>query len=194
MDMQDPSNDARFALPTPHPRFPHPVPFRTAALPLDGSTLVGLDSEGVLVGWDARTAKLRYRTKVLGPNDPSPRLTCSPDGRFVAVSRRDHVPCLVRIFHLQKGEEARRFDRCFSPCFSPDGELLAGTDGPHLRRWALRSGAELPGLDESGEDLKWAAYSPQGDRLAASCAGSPAVSVWTLRDRGRILIPGTSGV
>lgn len=181
-------------LPKPVPRFRHPVPFRTAALCLDGSGLVGLDSEGTLVGWDARTGRLRYRTPVLRSLDVPQRLTCSPDGRFVALSRRDHVPALIRVFRLDSGEEVRRFDRGFSPCFSPDGEVLAATDGPRLRRWATKSGAELPGLPESGEDLKWAAWSPKGDRVAASWGASSWVSVWELSTRRRTDVTGGEGV
>jgi WD40 repeat protein len=161
--------------------FQHDVPLRAAALSRFGSTPVALDAQGALVGWNSRTRKKAFQTKVLGPNDPPHRLTCSPDGRFVAVSRRDHDPALVRVYRLDGGAEVRRLDRCFSPCFSPDGEILAGTDGPRLRRWALKSGAELPALEVDGRDLKWVAYSPAGDLLAASVAGASSVLTWNLR-------------
>jgi WD40 repeat protein len=177
MAVQDPTR--------PNPRFKHPVPFRTAALTLDGSILIGIDADGVLVGWNARTARLLYRTKVLRGSDPRQRLTCSPDGRFVAVSRRDHEPAPVLVFRAGSGNEVRRFDQGFSPSFSPDGEIMAATAGPRLRRWAMKSGAELPGLEESGEELKWTAYAPTGDRIAASHAGWSAVTVWNLSDRRR---------
>lgn len=180
-----PQEDGEFRLPRPRPRFQHPVPFRAAALSPDGTILIGLDADGAIRGWDTRTARLLYGRPVLAKTDVPQLLTCSPDGRFVALSSRHYVFSTVRVLRLSTGEEVRRFDRCFSPVFSPDGEILAGADGNTLRRWAIKSGAELPQLESAGADLKWAAYSPQGGHVAASHSDSGAVSVWDLGTRKR---------
>ncbi len=182
-----PQDDLDFCLPKPNPRFKHTIPFRAAALSPDGTLLIGLDGDGAIRGWDTRTARLLYGRGVLTKDDVPQVLTCSPDGRFVALSSRHYGFSIVRVLSLSTGEEVCRFDRCFSPVFSPDGELLAGTDGDTLRRWAIKSGAELPQLEAAGADLKWVAYSPQGGHVAASHAGSGAVSVWDLGTRRRTM-------
>jgi WD40 repeat protein len=179
--------DWDYALPRPNPRFRHTVPFRAAALSPDGTILIGLDADGAIRGWDTRTARLLYGRPVLAKDDVPQVLTCSPDGRFVALSSRHYVFSTARVLNLSTGEEVRRFDRCFSPVFSPDGEILAGTDGTKLRRWAIKSGAELPQLDPAAADLKWVAYSPQGGHGAASHADSGSVSVWDLGTRRRTI-------
>src|SRR5436190_15331271 len=125
----------------PTPRFRHDVPILSATLSVDREVLVALDAEGAIIGWDAVRATHLYRHPAIGRNDALQRLTASPCGRFVAVSART-LPCdLVRVLDLRTGNELRRISRGFSPSFSPDGELVACSDGSWLRRWALKSGA-----------------------------------------------------
>ena len=180
------AQDHEDLLPKPTPPFKHSVPFRTAAVSRDGSILIGLDVEGAIRGWDVRTGRRLYGRPVLAKGDGPQRLTCSPDGRYVALSSRAFQPSIVRVLRLDTGEEVRRFDRCFSPVFSPDGEILAGTDGESLRRWSMKSGAELPALEVQGQGLKWTAYSPKGDRLAASDSAGGRVTIWDVAGRKRV--------
>lgn len=168
--------------PAPKPRFPHDVPLSSAALPLDRKILAALDSAGSVVAWDAATARRLYRLPLPGPEDAPQRLTCSPDGRFVALSPRSLPVGLIRVLELATGKEIRRF-RGFSPTFSPDGETLAATDGKALRRWSMKAGAELPAFEECDVDLKWAATSPKGDLIAASAESSSSVAVWSVGQR-----------
>ena len=184
MTLQEPGDP--YSVRPPKPRFPHPVRITAAALSRDGSILVALDAEGAINGWDARSTRLLYRRPVLAKNEVPQRLTCSSDGRYLALSARYCPPSAIRVLHLATGEEVRRFPRGFSPEFSADGEILAATDGPTLRRWALKSGAELPTLHEEGPDLKWLAYSAQGDRIAVSAVNSGGVVVWNLPTRERM--------
>lgn len=170
----------------PKPRFRHDVPIRSAAVPIDGSILAALDAKGDLLGWDARTARLRYRIPVLGKGEVLQRLSCSPDSRFLALSPAALPAGLVRVHDLATGKELRRIESCFDPAFSPDGEILAGTDGPQLRRWAVKSGAELPWLPPGVGALKWTAYSPKGDLVAASSEDTDDVIVWDLTTRQRV--------
>jgi WD40 repeat protein len=190
MRTQDPGDDVRYSVAPPKPRFKYSVPIRTAAVSFDGRILVALDLEGLINGWDIRTARLLYRRPVLKANDVPQRLTCSADGRFIALSPRFLPASILRVLRLETGEEVRRFDRGFSPAFSPDGEILVATAGRNLRRWALKSGAELPGLGESGVDLKWAAYSATGDHVAVSSENSNDVTVWDGATRRRVLSAG----
>ena len=174
----------------PKPRFPHDIPILTATLSVDRKTLVALDAEGTINGWDAVRAKRLYRCPAVGRQEPEQRLTASPCGRFVVVSSRGLPPGPVRILDLRSGRELRRIERGFSPSFSPDGEFLACSDGPQLRRWALKSGAELPRFTEAEQPLKWTTWSPKGDMLAASRESSSLISLWEAGSRpfqGRIL-------
>src|SRR6185436_16830872 len=93
---------------------------------------------------------------------------------------------LYRLPLLDSQEVPQRLT--FSPdgrfvALSPDSELLACSDGPQLRRWALKSGAELPRFTEAEQPLKWTAWSPKGDVLVASRESSSAISIW--EDDGR---------
>jgi WD40 repeat protein len=164
--------------PPPKPRFPHDLPIRAAGLSCDRRFLVAIDARGFVNGWDAVTAKRLYRLPLLDPKEGPQRLTFSPDGRFVAVSPWSFPAGLVRVLDPRTGKELRRFDRGFSPSFSPDSELLACSDGTQLRRWALKNGAELPRFPECEFPLKWTAWSSAQDRIAASGEESRAVAIW----------------
>ena len=166
--------------PPPKPRFKHDVPIRAAGLSCDRKVLVALDAQGFINGWDAVTAKRLYRLPLLDPKEVQQRLTFSPDGRFVALSPWSMPAGFVRVLDPRTGKELRRFDRGFSPSFSPDTELLACTDGPQLRRWALKNGAELPRFPECEHALKWSAWSPVGDLIATSSEDFPIVQVWEM--------------
>src|SRR5258706_3075281 len=174
------------APPLPKPRFRHDVPILSAALSWDGKVLVAADAGGELLGWDRSSSRLLYRVRVLGKDEPPPRLVCSPDNRFLAVSPRTLPPGPVRVLELRSGREVRRIDRGFRAVFSHDAEFLAASDGNSVRRWAMKSGAELPSLEAVPQDLKFVTWSPKGDRLAASSQGSADVEVWDLATRRRL--------
>jgi WD40 repeat protein len=171
-------DDPEFRDPPPKPRFPHDVPLRAAGLSCDRQVLVALDARGDVTGWNAVTAKRLYRLPLLDPREVPQRLTFSPDGRFVALSPGSLPAGTVRVLDPRTGRELRRFDRGFGPSFSPGSELLACSDGPQLRRWALKSGAELPRFPEGRHPLKWTAWSPTDDMIAASAEDARDVAVW----------------
>src|SRR5579863_768975 len=72
----------------PKPRFTLETPIEDAAIPSPGTLLIALDSKGLIHGWDIRTTRLLYRLPLLGPGEPFRKLTCSPDGRYGAISSR----------------------------------------------------------------------------------------------------------
>jgi WD40 repeat protein len=109
------------------------------------------------------------------------------DGRFVALSSNILPASTVIVLESATGKEIRRFARCFSPVFSPDGRVLAGSDGKQIRQWALNSGAELPALPESGVDLKWVAVSQDGFFVAATYQGRSGSITWDRESRRIIL-------
>src|SRR4026209_1968530 len=83
-----PQNDDEIRDLPPKPRVPHDLPILTATLSVDRKTLVALDAEGAINGWDAVRAKRLYRHPAVGRQEPEQRLTASPCGRFVVVSPR----------------------------------------------------------------------------------------------------------
>src|SRR5881392_81618 len=108
MPRQDPGDP--YTVRPPKPRFPHPVRITTAALSRDGSILVALDAEGVLNAWDARSRRVLYRRQILSKEENFQKLTCSPDGRYLAISARYFPPSGLRVLRLETGDELRRFD------------------------------------------------------------------------------------
>jgi len=163
-----------------------------ATLSPDGGVLVVLDEDGTLYGWRRQPRKRLYTRRILKRGDTSRRLTCSPDGRYLAISSRELPSSLLLVVGLADGKEVHRFDRGFSPAFSPDGEFLACSDGKRIRRWAMKSGAELPDLDKSPFDLKWVAWSPGGRQIAASAQFNEAVLYWDVPTR-RVDLPDATG-
>jgi WD40 repeat protein len=175
-----------FLLPLPKPRFRHEVLLQTATVSQDGRILVALDLEGVVLGWECATARRLYRRPLLEKGFPPQSVTCSPDGRYAAFSSRELPASVVHLIDLATGRELRILDRCFSPAFSPSGDVIAGSDGRLLRRWSIKSGAELPELEPGPRDLKWSAYSPKGNLIAASTQYSDAVLLWDVATRKRV--------
>ena len=163
--------------------FPHEAPVHAATIPHASTILLSLDSNGTLTGWDRRTSRRLYARPALPAADLPQRFVCSPDGRFVALTSRLFSSELVRVIAVDSGAEVRRFDRCFSPVFSPDGRILAGSDGTSIRRWSLQSGAELPGLPFAKEGLRWVAYAPDSRKIAASVRGTWELALWDLETR-----------
>ncbi|NER36452.1 MAG: hypothetical protein F6J93_21120 [Oscillatoria sp. SIO1A7] len=54
-----------------------------------------------------------------------------------------------------------------SVAFSPDGELLAGSDGNVIRLWNPNTGAELPSLKGHSNKVTSLAFSPDGEMLVS---------------------------
>lgn len=70
-----------------------------------------------------------------------------------------------------------------SAAFSPDGRLVAVGDGYTIRLWELKTGKELPKLQDN--EIQWsAAFTPDGTRLVSG--GSGKVNVWDVRKQRKI--------
>jgi WD40 repeat protein len=170
------------------PHYEHDAAVVVATLSPDGETLVALDVDGTLIGWRRQPRKKLYARRILPKGDTARRLTCSSDGRYLVISSRELPSSTLLVVGLTDGKEVRRFERGFSPAFTADGEFLACSDGNQIRRWAMKSGAELPALDASPFELKWMAWSPTGTRIAASARFNRAVLYWDVSTR-RIDVP-----
>src|SRR2546422_245315 len=66
--------------------FHHEASVECAAIPFNSEILVSLDSAGRLSGWDIARQRRRYSLPIIRAGASTKRLTCSRDGRFVALS------------------------------------------------------------------------------------------------------------
>ncbi len=163
--------------------FRHDADVHVAAIPPGSRVLLALDATGKLTSWDIKSGRRLYSQPVVPAADLPQRVVCSPDGTLIAFSGQGFHPTVVRVVSVATGEEVRRLDRCMNPVFSPDGLVLAGADGRKLRRWSIKSGAELPALQDTGEDLGLVAYAPDGKSIAADLLGVGRLAVWNLETR-----------
>src|SRR5258708_24925802 len=149
----------------------------------DGQTLIALDQAGTLYGWNRQTRKRLYirrgNPKLRAPR----RLVCSADGRYLALSSRELPAGEVLVIRIATGEVALHIERGHSPSFSPDEDYVACSSWRLVLRWSLKSGAELPALEESPTELRCVAWSPKGDLIAAAAELSDSISFWDLPGR-----------
>ena len=74
--------------------------------------------------------------------------------------------------------------------FSPDGHLVAAGDSHNIRLWDLKTGKELPKLQDN--EIQWtAAFTPDSTRLVSG--GSGKVNVWDVRKQRKIHSLSTAG-
>jgi RNA polymerase sigma factor (sigma-70 family) len=115
--------------------------------------------------WDAATGtKIRrfegHRDGIIW------RAAFAPDGKIVASVAGDQT---LRLWDVPTGKELRRFEgpKLETAVFSPDGAILAYSDGPSIRLWEVATGKERRRL-QGHRDGVWAlAFSPRGDTLAS---------------------------
>lgn len=74
--------------------------------------------------------------------------------------------------------------------FSPDGLTVAAGDGYDVRLWNLKTGKELPKLED--RDIQWSgAFTPDGGRLVTGASGK--LNVWDIKSQRRIAVVPTAG-
>lgn len=176
-----------------------PSPFRleaaavTATLTPDHGLLIALDQQGTVFGWRREPRKRLYVRRGFPVSRSPRRLTCSSDGRYVALSDHELQAEPIFVLRCSTGETVLRIERGCSPAFSPEGDQVACSDGQRVRRWSLKSGAELPALEEASVPLRHVVWSPAGDFIAAAARDADAVWFWTLPGRSARTWPSDPG-
>ncbi|HVW36619.1 MAG TPA: WD40 repeat domain-containing protein, partial [Pirellulales bacterium] len=103
---------------------------------------------------------------------------------------------LLLLVDLKKGQATKQFKltRSWSAgqaaAFSADGHYVAAGETYTIRLWDLKTGKELPKLQDS--EIQWcAAFTPDGLRLVSG--GSGKVNVWDVRKQRKIASIATAG-
>lgn len=106
------------------------------------------------------------------------RVAFSPDGKMLAVSRRENV---VRLYEVANGNERFHFEGpetwISSIAFSPDGRVLAAGSGAVLWLWDTTSGKQLGKLEGHRGLIDSLAFTPDGNKLV-SCGADTTGLVW----------------
>jgi WD40 repeat protein len=105
-------------------------------------------------------------------------LTCSPDGKRIAVAAGDRL-WLVET----ESNDARLLSSGIEPicsvAFSPDGCLIAsGGSDKMLRLWRVPTGEVVMELAGHGHDVNSVAFSPDGSRLCSGSSNEAVMRVW----------------
>jgi WD40 repeat protein len=132
--------------------------------------------------WDLGSKKELLR-KPLDLPGPSYCFALSPDGRRVAMRAYHPEETVVRLFDTANVPEFGHTRSITALAFSPDGKLLASSDGPTVRFWDLATGKTVRTLDLQSERARLLAFSP--DSRVLVIVGS-AVNLRNVAD-GRLL-------
>ena len=155
------------------PRSPEVTePVIAVALTRDGKTIASSLQNGQVLLELARASKLGAPL----PSDSSQPpfaldLALSPDDRILAAGRRDGTIALWNIDdrHLLGKPFGAQGNEIRSVSFSPDGSLLASTNGDiKATLWDVRRGAPSGEPMQSDADLTAVRFSPDGRLLAAA--------------------------
>jgi WD40 repeat protein len=140
-------------------------------------------SDDTLRFWDVATGKEVRRLGEPLPTYEITGLSVSPDGRLLAWCCFGGGEGNAHVLDLRDGATPRQLEgynsNAHGMAFSPDGQLLAGGDGPAARLWSAKNGQLLALVTGHDGDVEGLAFSPDGTRLATASSDT-TVLVWDL--------------
>jgi WD40 repeat protein len=145
----------------------------------DGGTILSFGRDGTVRVWDARTAELNHTLR--GHTTFVYGVAFHPDGERVASASWDGT---ARVWDATTGRQSAVLNHgdktvATAVAFHPAGKLLATRARDAVRLWDVETGREVHRWDVPGDGWRDSrlAFSPDGHRLAAGCAG-PVIRVW----------------
>ena len=150
----------------------------------DGKSVAASSSQGgQVVIWDVDGGKELHRFEGAGPLQG---LAFSPNGKIIGGFGVDRAP---HLWNLETGKELPPFEAPPSSglvffggrilAFSPDGKMLAASQGTAIRLWSVETGKLLQrfiGHTAAVDDVR---LSADGQRLV-SCGGDGVARLWDL--------------
>ncbi|MBO0697072.1 MAG: PQQ-binding-like beta-propeller repeat protein [Zavarzinella sp.] len=170
---------------------PEPAP---AVISPAGPTAIGLDRDGSVVFSDPGTGRLVKRLNVASGGA---RLALSPDGKVLAIFRRDGA---VEVRRVPSGDEVHSVPGPVPPrtsvgprsAFTPDGKTVLVTRPTGIARLDLESGKELSplphGYDGRYGDPSTLHVLPDGDTLLV-CGTDGLAHRWSLKTGKKVPRP-----
>ena len=166
----------------------------------DSKTLAGRSGDAVIYLWDPETGKEAGKVKVVANEQPGPGgvvvrlggfmmpggLAISPDGKNFATFEMDFTKgqptAMIRVTDRANSKELRHFEvdanSASSLAYSPDGKILAYSNGETIRLCAADSDKELKQLKTQAGGTAPLVFSADSKVLAARSTSDGKVVLW----------------
>ena len=154
----------------------------------DGKVLVTTAGERIQL-WDWRTGERlqTFLTKDMGPG----LVACSSDGRSIVALTIVNSPMVqftrsfLSVWDLKTGERLRRADSGFGAlnglALSPDGKLLATSQGCEIQLWNLKDLQKIRTIEAHRCGIQALSFSPDGTLLASGSRDGTTL-VWSIQE------------
>jgi WD40 repeat protein len=167
----------------------HSGPITAIAFSPDGARLATGSDDRTVKLWDVVTG--RELASIKGHGSLISAISWSPDGKRLVTGSEDKY---VKIWDVEKAisgdisVEGARVESYWASAVSKDGQLLAvaKTGAGKVKILRVPSGEELSTLDESANELQFAVFFPDAEKVA-TCGIGHAVKIWDVRSGKRIL-------